>query len=274
MNGLKLLAPAKLNLFLHVTGQRADGYHELQTLFQLLDWGDTLTIEPLDSPGIQLTGDSSGIPVEDNLIVRAARRILPDGYGVRIHCDKRIPMGGGLGGGSSDAAATLLGIDQLFALQTSIDQLAAIGLALGADVPVFVRGQSAWAEGVGEQLSPVALPERYYVVVHPGCHIATGEIFTDPELTRDTAAITMSAFFAGYSRNDLQPVVERRWPAVHDALVWLGRFAPALMTGSGACVFAAFQSEREAAQVASEVPEAWRGFVARGINRRPEPVTF
>ncbi|MEE4204380.1 MAG: 4-(cytidine 5'-diphospho)-2-C-methyl-D-erythritol kinase [Halieaceae bacterium] len=268
------MAPAKLNLFLHVTGQRSDGYHTLQTLFQLLDWGDTLTIERSTTPGIQLFDGGVGIPREENLIVRAAKQLLPQDQGVVIHCDKQIPMGGGLGGGSSDAAATLLGIDQLFALETPIDDLAAIGLQLGADVPVFVRGHSAWAEGIGEHLSPVDLPPRWYVVVHPGCHIATHEIFTDTELTRDTAAITMSAFFAGHSRNDLQTVVERRWPAVHDALVWLGQFAPALMTGSGACVFAAFDNESDAKQVAERVPAQWRGFTARGINRRPEPVMF
>ncbi len=274
MNGLRILAPAKLNLFLHVTARRADGYHELQTLFQLLDWGDTLTLTHDATPGVTLEGALEGVPDDDNLIVRAAKTLLPTGAGVRISCNKTIPMGGGLGGGSSDAASTLLGMNSLFGLGKDEDTLAELGLALGADVPVFVRGHSAWAEGVGEQLTPVALDETWYVIVHPGCHIPTAEIFSDPQLTRDTAAITMSAFFAGHSRNDLQNVVVKRWPAVHDALIWLSQYGPARMTGSGACIFVAVASEEDARRIAGSVPQDWRGIAARGINRRPDPVVF
>lgn len=271
MNRIELLAPAKLNLFLHIIGQRTDGYHELQTVFQLLDWGDTISIEHGSVPGIQLQINSHDISFADNLIVRAAKLLLPADQSVRICCQKRIPMGGGLGGGSSDAAATLVGINQLFNLGIPAHELARLGLSLGADVPVFVGGRSAWAEGIGERLTPLELPDRWFVIIHPATHIATREIFTDPELTRDTPAITMSAFFAGHSRNDLQAVVERKWPEVRDALVWMNGFAPARMTGSGACVFAAFSSEAEAARVAGQVPTKWQAFVARGINRSPAP---
>jgi 4-diphosphocytidyl-2-C-methyl-D-erythritol kinase len=183
-------------------------------------------------------------------------------------------MGGGLGGGSSDAAATLLATNILFELGHTIEALADMGLALGADVPVFVLGRSAWAEGVGERLTSIELEERWYVVLHPNCHVSTGQIFTDPQLTRDTAAITMSAFFAGQSHNDLEMVVCRLWPEVQNALDWLRQFGAAAMTGSGACVFVDTDSEATAKDIVAQIPAPWQGYAARGINQRPDPVVF
>ena len=270
MTRLTVSAPAKLNLFLHITGRRADGYHELQTLFQLLDFGDTLHFEATGDGELVLEGPELGIAPEDNLILRAARLLRADpDVGVRIRLNKRIPTGGGLGGGSSDAATTLLALNRLWQLGHSNEALQAMGRQLGADVPVFVAGHSAWAEGVGERLTSVELPERWYLVISPGCHVATGEIFNRPELTRNTPPITIAAFFAGDSRNDCQTVVRNLYPEVDNALIWLEKVGDARLTGTGACVFASFQSRAEADAVQQQVPAGWTAFVARGVNRSP-----
>ena len=265
---IEALSPAKLNLFLHVTGRRANGYHELQTAFQLLDWGDRMRFEITDTPGIELNPSVAGVPNEDNLILRAAASLgLPQDRGVAISIDKVIPMGGGLGGGSSNAAITLLALNDLFDLGHSVDELALKGAALGADVPVFVRGTSAWAEGIGDELMPLELPARWFVIIHPDCHVSTQEIFGAPELTRNTPPITVSAFFEGPVHNDLQPVVESRYEQVSTAIKWLSDHGSAMMTGSGACVFASFQSQAEAQRVAASAKGEFSVFVAKGINR-------
>lgn len=265
---IEALSPAKLNLFLHVTGQRANGYHELQTAFQLLAWGDRMRFEITETPGITLNPPVAGVPNEDNLIFRAASSLgLPEDRGIAISIEKVIPMGGGLGGGSSNAAVTLLALNDLFDLGHSIDELALKGAALGADVPVFVRGTSAWAEGIGDELTPLELPARWFVIIYPDCYVSTQEIFSAPELTRNTPPITVSAFFEGPVRNDLQPVVESRYEQVSTAINWLSNHGSAMMTGSGACVFASFQSRAEAQRVAEAAKGEFSVFVAKGINR-------
>ncbi len=269
-------APAKLNLFLHVTGRRPDGYHELQTLFQLIDLCDTLSIRVTDDGRIQRPAGPAGVDPESDLTVRAAKALQAATgcrAGATLRIIKRIPMGGGLGGGSSDAATTLLALNHLWRCGLSIDELAGLGLPLGADVPVFVRGSSAWAEGVGERLEAVELPERWFVVIHPGVAVPTRDVFQSPELTRNSPIITIRAFFesAGSSgtRNDCEPVVRARYPEVADALSWLGNFAPARLTGTGSCIFASFATAIEAERVAARVPDRWRAFVARGVNVSP-----
>ena len=265
---IETLSPAKLNLFLHVTGQRDNGYHELQTAFQLLDWGDRMRFEITETPGITLHTPVAGVPNEDNLIFRAAASLgLPQDRGIAISIEKVIPMGGGLGGGSSNAAVTLLALNDLFDLGYSVDELATKGAALGADVPVFVRGTSAWAEGIGDELMPLELPACWFVIIYPDCHVSTQEIFDAPELTRNTPPITVSAFFEGPVRNDLQPVVESRYKQVSTAITWLSNHGSAMMTGSGACVFASFQSRVEAQRVAEAAKGEFSVFVAKGINR-------
>ncbi len=266
---LTLPAPAKLNLFLHITGRRDDGYHTLQTVFQLLDWGDTLTFEPNDSDAVTLDVDGASIPAADNLILRAAGALPASGHGVHIHLHKRIPMGGGLGGGSSDAATTLMALDRLWRLGLDNTALQHIGARLGADVPVFIAGCSAWAEGIGEHLTPLVLPERWYLVVDTGCAVSTAEIFSHSELTRDTAPIKIAAFLDGGARNDCQPIVQRLYPEIDKALNWLNKFGEARLTGTGGCLYAAFDSESLAQDVREQLPAPWRGFVARGVNRSP-----
>ncbi len=268
-NSLSLPAPAKLNLFLHITGRRADGYHELQTLFQLLDWGDRLHFTVNGSGRVTLDSDAPGIPLEDNLVYRAARLLHRDGLGVHIELDKRLPAGGGLGGGSSDAATTLLALNRLWDLGLAVETLQHLGSRLGADVPVFVAGHSAWAEGIGEHLTPVDLPARWYLVISPDCHISTREIFSHPELTRNTAPIKIAAFFEGNARNDCQALVRKLYPPVDKALTWLEKFGDARLTGTGASIFAGFDSERAARAVLQQVAGQWPAVVARGVNRSP-----
>jgi 4-diphosphocytidyl-2-C-methyl-D-erythritol kinase len=265
-------APAKLNLFLHVVGRRADGYHELQTLFQLLDLTDTLIIRVRPDGIIEREAGVAGIDPEADLAVRAARALQaatrsPLGASLRIH--KRIPVGGGLGGGSSDAATVLLALNRLWGLDLSVPELSRLGLPLGADVPVFIEGFSAWAEGVGERLTPVQLPERWYLLIHPGVGVSTREVFQSPELTRNSPLITIRAFFDSGGRNDCEPVVRRRVPEVAEALEWLAQFAPAYLTGTGSCVFAAFDSPAQAERLAARVPPRWTSWVARGLNASP-----
>jgi 4-diphosphocytidyl-2-C-methyl-D-erythritol kinase len=266
-------APGKLNLFLHITGRRPDGYHTLQTVFQFLDFCDWLEFDPRADGEVHRHGGLEGVAEHDDLTVRAARllqRVGDTGQGVDISLDKRLPAGGGVGGGSSDAATTLLVLNRLWGLGLSIDRLAGLGLQLGADVPVFVRGHAAWAEGVGEQIQPVDLPEPWFLVVHPGVHVSTAEVFNAPELTRNHAPITIRALLAGGGENDCEPVVRRRYPEIGRALAWLSRFGEARMTGSGACVFCAFDDQETAQAALRQLPDpAWSGFVARGRNDSP-----
>jgi 4-diphosphocytidyl-2-C-methyl-D-erythritol kinase len=266
---LTLLAPAKINLFLHITGRRQDGYHELQTLFQLLDWGDSLQFSPDTSGKIALQGLDLGIDVEENLVYRAATLLQRGELGVQIALHKRIPAGGGLGGGSSDAATTLLALNHLWELGLQRDELSRLGASLGADVPVFVAGHTAWAEGVGERLTPVEMPPDWYLVVTPDCHVSTAEIFSHRQLTRNTAPIKIAAFFEGASRNDCQELVRRIYPEVDKALKFLEKFGEARLTGTGASAFARFGSRAEADAASRQVPPEWSGIVAQGINRSP-----
>ncbi len=267
---LTLQCPAKLNLFLHITGRRADGYHTLQTLFQIIDLCDSLQLSPTRDSDISLRCSDASLAGPDNLVLRAAhalRAASGSTQGVAMFLDKRIPMGAGLGGGSSDAASALLGLNQLWGTGLSIDALAQIGLRLGADVPLFVRGHSAWAEGIGEILTPVDLPDKTYLVICPNCHVSTQEIFSHQQLTRNTTAIKMAAFLAGHTRNDCENVVRSLYPPVDEALEWLDQFAQARMTGTGASVFAAFDTAAEAQQVLAQLPSGMTGFVARGLAR-------
>ncbi|WP_373963726.1 4-(cytidine 5'-diphospho)-2-C-methyl-D-erythritol kinase [Kosakonia sacchari] len=271
-------APAKLNLFLYITGQRADGYHTLQTLFQFLDYGDTLSIEPRRDGEIRLLTPLEGVPDEENLIVRAARLLiqraaqsgrLPAGSGAEIAIDKRLPMGGGLGGGSSNAATVLVALNHLWGCKLSVDELAELGLRLGADVPVFVRGHAAFAEGVGEILTPVNPPEKWYLVAHPGVSIPTPVIFKDPELPRNTPQRSIDTLLKCEFGNDCEVIARKRFREVDAALSWLLEYAPSRLTGTGACVFSEFDTESAARQVLEQAPEWLHGFVARGVNLSP-----
>ena len=265
-------APAKLNLFLHVIGRRKDGYHLLQTAFRFLDYGDELSLRVRADGAIRRTTALEGVPEEQDLSVRAAQ-LLQRETGCREGADigivKRLPMGGGLGGGSSDAATTLIALNRLWRTGLRRDRLQQLALTLGADVPVFVFGQNAFAEGVGERLQALRLPPAWYLILVPELAVSTAEIFSAAELTRNTNAITIAAFSVGQGRNDLEPVVCRRYPQVVRHLEWLHRYGDARMTGSGACVFCAFDSEEQARKVLSELPADMRGFVARGLERHP-----
>ncbi|MFY8272788.1 4-(cytidine 5'-diphospho)-2-C-methyl-D-erythritol kinase [Pseudoalteromonas sp. SSDWG2] len=271
---LSLLAPAKLNLFLHITGRRDDGYHELETLFTFLDYGDTLHFTLRDDAQITLA-QMDGIAKEDNLIYRAAIK-LKERYqelglttsGVNISIDKCLPMGGGVGGGSSDAATTLLALNTLWGQHLTADELAKLGVSLGADVPIFVHGHSALARGIGEQLTPVEVPECWYVVVHPQVHISTAKVFTHPELKRDSEKLPPKWQQAQH-RNDCEPLVKKLYSEVEKTLQWLLKYAPSRMTGTGACCFAAFDNEQAAQDVLEKLPSKWQGFVAKSLNKSP-----
>ncbi|WP_227513030.1 4-(cytidine 5'-diphospho)-2-C-methyl-D-erythritol kinase [Perlucidibaca aquatica] len=270
LNAFSLPAPAKLNLFLHITGRRADGYHTLQTLFQFLEHGDTLHFMRRADSDIYFQGNLPGVTHEDNLIVRAARALQAATgctQGASLHLDKRLPMGGGLGGGSSDAATALLGLNALWQTHLSLPELARIGLTLGADVPVFIHGHAAWAEGVGEQLESVVIEEPWFVVLTPDAHIATAAAFSHPELTRNSDPITLRAFSAGAARNDFEKVVRQLSPAVDAALQWLAQHGAARMTGTGACVFLACPDADHAAKILAASPV--QGFISRGQNVSP-----
>lgn len=265
-------APAKINLFLHVTGRRADGYHDLQTVFQLLDWCDDVGVEITTDGTITRVSGPESIPPESDLTVRAARLLAATTgvpLGARLTLRKRLPSGGGLGGGSSDAATVLRVLNHLWDTRLSIPRLAELGLTLGADVPVFVYGSSAWGEGRGEQLHPVTLPERWFLVIHPGVAISTAEIFQAAELTRNSPLITIRAFSPAETRNDCEHVVRARYPEVAAALDWLARFAPSRLTGTGSCIFAAFATAAEAERIAARVPDRWSAHVARGLQQSP-----
>lgn len=265
-------APAKINLFLHVVGRRHDGYHLIQTVFQFLDHGDVLRIIPRDDGVIRLTPPLPGVPESQNLALRAAtllKRFADNSLGADITVEKHLPMGAGLGGGSSDAATTLVALNRLWGVNLPERRLAELALELGADVPIFVYGRAAWAEGVGERLTPIDLPEPWYVVVMPPCHVSTTEIFAAPELTRNAPPLTIAAFLSGAGRNVCETVVCRRHPEVGRALAWLARYAPARMSGTGAAVFAEFADQARAQGVAEAVPAPWGVITARGCNRSP-----
>ena len=272
-------APAKLNLFLHVVGQRSDGYHLLQSVFQLIDLCDYLHFDLRDDSRIVRVTEVPGVPAESDLIVRAALLLKAHAdagghtvRGVDIRIDKHIPMGGGLGGGSSDAATTLLALNQLWELGLSRAALMQLGLKLGADVPFFLLGENAFVEGIGEQLTPVTTPDGWFVVIHPGVSVPTPAIFGAAELTRDTKVVRIADFSAsplGFGKNDLQAVAARAFPAVADALKWLSHYGEARMTGSGACVFVRFGSEPEAKSVLQSVPARWRGWVLSALQHHP-----
>lgn len=268
-------APAKLNLFLHITGRRPDGYHELQTVFQLLDFCDEILVAPRRDGRITRPEGAAGVVPDQDLAVRAARLLQAASgspMGAEIRVRKRIPVGGGLGGGSSDAATVLVALNRAWGLGWSLSRLAELGLELGADVPVFVHGQSAWAEGIGERLAPIDLPPAWYLVVCPGCEVSTAAIFADSELTRNTPQTTITGFISAGGRNDCEAVVRRRYPEVAAALDWLDAQpggAEGRLTGTGACVFSVFATEQAARAVLEGLPAEWQGFVARGIAHSP-----
>lgn len=270
--GTTFPAPAKINRFLHITGRRADGYHELQTVFQFLGLADGLRFEPLPEGRFEMAGEA--IDGADNLCLRAARRlagIAETPFGVRIHLDKRIPVGGGLGGGSSDAATTLVALNHLFGLDCTVAQLAAIGLELGADVPVFVAGHAAWAEGVGERLVPVDPDTGWVLLIDPGVSVSTGAMFACAELTRDCPTETISSAIEGERfANVFEPVVRARYPEVDRALHWLAGHAPrARLSGSGGCVFGLFPDEVAARAAQAAQPSPWRSWVTPRMNVSP-----
>lgn len=272
MTSLILPAVAKLNLFLHITGRRPDGYHNLQTLFQLLDTGDTLSFNLRTDSKINLDCNNPDLVNEQNLVLRAARLLQQHTHcskGCDIYLDKQLPMGGGLGGGSSDAATTLLGLNKLWQLNLSIDTLAELGLSLGADIPLFVRGYTAFAEGVGEKLRPIELEQKTYLIVTPDCHISTQEVFQHPDLIRDTIKINYQQVLTTNWHNDCQPLVERLYPIVAITLQWLVEYAPCQMTGTGASVFAAFPDQTSAQHALMQLPPSCRGFIAKGVNQSP-----
>ena len=265
-------APAKINHFLHITGRRDDGYHLLQTLFQFLDLADELRITATADGRIRCLRNYHQVNEQDDLVVKAAKLLQEIGASARgadIRVDKRIPIGGGLGGGSSDAATTLVALNCLWDTGLTTDQLAEAGLSLGADVPVFVRGFAAWGEGVGEILEPVEVPEDWYLLVYPNTPVVTADIFNAPGLMRATPRVTLRDFRQGSCHNDCEPVVRRTCPEVAAALDWLNARAEARLSGTGASIFAAFQEKDEAARILQELPANWQGFVARGCNRSP-----
>lgn len=272
MPSLNLFSPAKINLFLHIVGRRPNGYHELQTVFQLLDYGDDIRISTRDDPQLLLSPSLEGVAPEDNLIIKAARLLQQYTHthlGADIHCTKRLPMGGGLGGGSSNAATTLIGLNHLWQTHLSTEQLATLGLQLGADVPVFIHGHSAWAEGIGEQLTALLLPKKWFLIIKPSCNVATSEIFSNQELTRDTSAIKVAAFFEQVGHNDCEDVVSRLYPDVKKVLQWLRKHGDAQLTGTGACVFATFSDKSQAEALLNKTPTEWECFIAEGINHSP-----
>ena len=276
-------APAKLNLFLHVLRRRDDGYHDLQTVFQFLDRGDSISLTVRPDGRVCRTSAHAEVQEDSDLVVRAARLLQQESgtsLGVDIAVHKRIPLGAGLGGGSSDAATTLLGLNKIWKLGLATEGLAALGLRLGADVPVFVHGMAAWAEGVGERLQPVELETPWYLVINPGCAVVTSEVFSHPALTRDSTPLRIRDFLSpgggqtlslqallDCAKNDCEAVVRSLYPEVDEALNWLSRRGHARMTGTGASVFAPFAEREQAQRVLHGLPNAWDGFVARGMNR-------
>lgn len=269
---LKLPSPAKLNLMLHITGRLDSGYHSLQTLFQILDFSDQIVLEQTDDSDLYLETIFEGVAPQDNLIIKAAtllQKITNCNKGARISINKCLPMGGGLGGGSSNAATVLVGLNQLWNTRLTLPELANIGLQLGADVPVFIHGHSAWAEGVGEQLTAVDLPECWYLVIFPNVHVNTGEIFSHPQLTRNTPIMTIRSALETGGHNDCEEIVRKLYPEVNAAMGWLDQFATARLTGTGSCLFASFTDEQVARDLLAKLPHGNSGFVARALNRSP-----
>ncbi|HDM8135056.1 TPA: 4-(cytidine 5'-diphospho)-2-C-methyl-D-erythritol kinase [Vibrio harveyi] len=265
-------SPAKLNLFLYINGRTENGYHELQTLFQFVDHGDELTIQANDSGEITISPEIEGVPLQDNLIWKAAtalQRYAKCSYGAHIDLHKILPMGGGIGGGSSNAATTLVALNYLWQIHLSDDELAEIGLALGADVPVFVRGFAAFAEGVGEKLSPAHPDEKWYLVVRPNVSIATADIFGHPDLTRNTPKRDLETLLNTPSVNDCEKIVRMLYPEVDKQLSWLLQYAPSRLTGTGSCVFAEFLSKSEAETILAQLSDKVSAFVAQGRNISP-----
>jgi 4-diphosphocytidyl-2-C-methyl-D-erythritol kinase len=268
-------APAKLNLFLHVVGRRDDGYHLLQTVFRFLDFSDQLRFALQENGALRLHAPTPGVPEESDLCIRAAKLLRQESgtsLGVEIFLEKRIPMGGGLGGGSSDAATTLLALNRLWGLGWNRSRLMELGLRLGADVPVFIFGENAFAEGIGEKLTPIMLPPAWYLVLTPPAHVPTAQVFASNELTRNTIPIKIPPFSVAQGHNDLEPVVCRAYPEVARHLQWLRQLdhtTMVAMTGSGACVFAEFANEAEAQRALTQLPGDMKGFVAQGLSRHP-----
>ncbi len=272
MISITLPSPAKINLFLHILDRRDDGYHNLQTLFQLLDCGDQLSFTANKNSDINVLSHLDEVAAEDNLVYKAAKALQQATgcqWGCDIELEKKLPMGAGLGGGSSNAATTLVALNDLWQCGLTLDELAIIGRQLGADVPVFIHGNSAFAEGIGDQLTPVQLSDFWYLVVTPDIKVSTAEIFSHPELTRNSPPIKIRALLEEQYRNDCQSVVEALYPPVKQLLQWLQRFKNPLMTGTGASVFCRFDSELTAQQAQAEVPQKWSSFVARGTNISP-----
>jgi 4-diphosphocytidyl-2-C-methyl-D-erythritol kinase len=269
---LTLPAPAKLNLFLHVTGRRDDGYHELQTVFQFITLHDVITLTKRSDQQIKRLTDWPGLPQEDDLMVKAAHALVAYSgisAGVDITIEKNIPMGGGLGGGSSDAATVLVGLNHLWELNLTKTELAAIGLKLGADVPIFIYGHAAWAEGTGEILTSIDPPEDHYLLIVPPAQISTAEIFSHPALTRDSSPIKIPDFLEGAGHNDLEAVVRQEYPVVDKAMNWLQQFANVRMTGTGAGIFISTESPQAAQEIAQQAPADWQCFVTKGLNTSP-----
>ncbi len=265
-------APAKLNLFLHINGRRPDGYHELQSLFIFLNQCDWLQFQCHQNNTVTISPELPDVPTESNLIYKAAMLLKQKSsqpFGVDIILEKQLPMGGGIGGGSSNAATTLVALNYLWGINLPVDDLAELGRQLGADVPVFVRGFAAFAEGVGEKLAPVEVAQKWYLVLTPACHVSTAEIFKHPDLKRDTPKQAWSILSQSNWQNDCEPLVKKLYPEVEKALSWLIEYAPSRMTGTGACVFAEFEDEVSAQRVMTELPVELRGFVARGENLSP-----
>lgn len=273
---LTLTSPCKINLFLHVVGRRPDGYHDLQTAFQILSFSDRVSIKKSETLSVE---DLPGVKGENNLVYRAAlllkqfalknRLDIESNLGARISIKKQIPMGAGLGGGSSNAATAMHGLNLFWNLGLTTHQLCAMGIQLGADVPVFLKGYSAWGEGVGEKLEAIKLPPKWFLVIKPNCEISTAEIFSNPELTRNSSPITIARFLEGEIRNDCEVIVRKLFPEVDDALTWLSLFGLARMTGTGSCVFIELDSKEQAQDIQVQVPSTWQSFVAEGVNKSP-----
>lgn len=270
---MQLPSPAKLNLFLHITGRRQDGYHELQTLFQFIDLCDTLTFSLTDNSRIEIQPEIESLSQQDNLVYKAAKILLPfkkiESYGIDIFLEKQLPMGGGIGGGSSNAATTLLALNTLWECNLSLEKLAELGVILGADVPVFVMGFSAFAEGVGERLQKVEPETPYYLLLKPNCHVSTGQVFTDKYLTRDTPPIRISHALKLGGHNDCLEVVRKHNPEVDEAYLWLKNHGDVKLTGTGACLFLACDNWHDAEKIKQSMPTKWQGWICRSCNTSP-----